>query len=107
MIIIRAEFYVTYIRVHYKMKYYILMCWACVNFRAKLHYITNIHYKARLYLHMCWVCVTFRTKFYSGIHFTSHSFHIAISFSVLASPIQHVSGKLLELHHDYREKTVH
>jgi len=35
------------------------------------------------------------------------SFLMAITFPVLASPIQHVSAKLLELHHDYAEKTVH
>jgi hypothetical protein len=35
------------------------------------------------------------------------SFLMAISFPVLASTIQHVSVKLLELHHDDAEKTVH
>jgi hypothetical protein len=34
------------------------------------------------------------------------SFLIAISFPVLSSHIQHVSVKLLELHHDYAENTV-
>ena len=33
------------------------------------------------------------------------SFLNAVSFSVLASPIQHVSVKLLKLHHGYAEKT--
>jgi len=37
-----------------------------------------------------------------------HAIHflMAISFSVLANPIQHVSVKLLELHHDNADKTV-
>ena len=32
---------------------------------------------------------------------------IKISFSVLASPIEHASAKLLELHQDYTEKPAH
>jgi len=40
-------------------------------------------------------------------HNIMQSFLIAISFSVLASPMQHVSAKLLELHHGYAEETVH
>jgi len=39
-------------------------------------------------------------------HYIMHGCPIKISFSVLASPIQHVSAKLLELHHDDAEKTV-
>ena len=36
----------------------------------------------------------------------SHSFLMVISFPLLASPIERVSAKLLELNHDYAEKTV-
>jgi hypothetical protein len=32
---------------------------------------------------------------------------MAISFPLLARPLEHVSAKLLQLHHDYAEKTVH
>ena len=31
---------------------------------------------------------------------------MALSFAVATSPIQHVTAKLLALHHDYTEKTV-
>jgi len=40
-------------------------------------------------------------------HYIMQSCPIAISFPVLESPKEHASAKLLELHHDYTEKTVH
>jgi hypothetical protein len=59
-------------------------------------------------LHMCWVCVNFTTKLYCVLHVTSNtSFHTAMPFSVLTRTIEHVSVKLLQLHHDYTEKTVY
>jgi hypothetical protein len=41
------------------------------------------------------------------IIYIKQSLLMAISFSVVTSPIEHDGGELLELHYDYKEKTVH
>jgi hypothetical protein len=41
------------------------------------------------------------------IRYIMHSFHIAMSFSVLERIKENISAKLLALHYDYTEKTAH
>ena len=79
----------------------------------QLQDITLLHYIQKLqsqipYAHVLRLC-NIRTKLYCVIHITLYnkSCPIAISFSVLPSSIGHVSEKLLQLHHDYTEKTFH
>jgi len=69
---------------------------------------THIHYTARLHLQVCWVWVIFSTKSYCVIHFMSHyEFPHCNNFPSAGKPIEHVSVKLLEIHHDHAEQTVH
>jgi hypothetical protein len=58
-----------------------------------------------LYVTHCAVHCMWHTVLYTVCD--TLSFPTAISFPVLSSPIQHVSVKLMELHHGYAEKTVH
>jgi hypothetical protein len=110
------------------------MCWGCISFKTKLYcYIhtlqsqvpsadvlgicklpgiilcylhTYIHHKARFHLHVLGLGnLQYKIVLCYTLYITQSV--SSLSFPILASPIQHVSAKLLEIHHDYAEKTVH